>query len=109
MVQRNGNKINMDEINKSRNKWQCDSLTWSCHGRYAICGLSGKVEVNDTSQDAGIIKIWDSFTNKTIHDIAKDNGVKLTNYSFVLAGHPKNEDIFFSGSDGGIICLWNIK
>lgn len=31
------------------------------------------------------------------------------NYSFVLTAHPKIDDIFLSGSDGGLICLWNIK
>jgi WD40 repeat protein len=31
------------------------------------------------------------------------------NFSFVLAPHPINEEIFMSGSDGGTICLWNIK
>jgi WD40 repeat protein len=31
------------------------------------------------------------------------------NFSFVLAPHPKIEEIFLSGSDGGTICLWNIK
>ena len=56
-----------------------------------------------------MIKIWDSFTQSTINDIAKENGVTLKNYSFALAAHPKIEEIFFSGSDGGIICLWNIK
>lgn len=30
-------------------------------------------------------------------------------WTFVLAPHPKIEEIFLSGSDGGIICLWNIK
>lgn len=27
----------------------------------------------------------------------------------MLAPHPNIEEIFLSGSDGGIICLWNIK
>jgi hypothetical protein len=31
------------------------------------------------------------------------------NYSFVLAAHPRVEEVFMSGSDGGLICLWNIK
>jgi len=31
------------------------------------------------------------------------------NYSFVLAPHPKLEDILMTGSDGGLIIIWNIK
>ena len=31
------------------------------------------------------------------------------NFSFVIAPHPKYEEIFMSGSMGGTICLWNIK
>jgi len=31
------------------------------------------------------------------------------NFSFVIAPHPHIEEIFMSGSDGGTICLWNIK
>ena len=27
----------------------------------------------------------------------------------MIAPHPKYEEIMFSGSDGGTICLWNIK
>jgi WD40 repeat protein len=30
-------------------------------------------------------------------------------YSFVIAPHPKVEEIFLSGSEGGTLCLWNIK
>lgn len=30
-------------------------------------------------------------------------------FSFVLAPHPKYEEILMTGSDGGTICLWNIK
>lgn len=44
-----------------------------------------------------------------INDITKGSGVQLHNFSFVLATHPHIEEIFISGSDGGIICMWNIK
>ena len=29
--------------------------------------------------------------------------------TFVLAPHPKIEEIFMSGGEGGVICLWNIR
>lgn len=31
-------------LEEKRSNWQCDSITWSAYGRYAMAALSGKVE-----------------------------------------------------------------
>lgn len=56
-----GETVNLGAYNLKKNSWQCDTLTWSAYGRYAIAALSGKLE-EDKSKDYSIIKVWDSLT-----------------------------------------------
>lgn len=37
--------------------------------------MSGKVDLDDRNLEWSTIKIWDSFTEETIEDIAKLNGL----------------------------------
>ncbi|CDW76602.1 UNKNOWN [Stylonychia lemnae] len=106
---RHGDQVSMAEYRQQKSNWQCDCIAWSVHGRYAICALSGKIDLDNQSHDQSFIKIWDSYTNTIIEDIGEKNGLKLMNFSFVLAPHPTIEEVFLSGSDGGLICLWDIK
>ena len=77
-------KVTIDEKRKNP---QCDCLTWSAFGRYAIVSISCREEGQGT-KDISIIKVWDSYTNTLIHDLAKTNNLTLYTYSFVttLAG-----------------------
>jgi WD40 repeat protein len=56
-----------------------------------------------------IIKVWDSFSSEYCHDLAKANGFSLHINTFVLSAHPQIEEILMSGSEGGVVCLWNLK
>lgn len=44
-----------------------------------------------------------------IPDLAKTSGLYLQTCSLVLVPHPHIEEILLSGSDGGVLALWNIK
>ncbi len=100
-------KIRVVFEEKRRNP-QCDCLTWSIHGRYAMVSISGKTE-GENSKDVSIIKVWDSYSDTTIDDLAKHNDIQLSTFSFVLAAHPKYEEILLTGSEGGQIILWNLQ
>jgi WD40 repeat protein len=88
--------------------FQCDAAAWSCRGRYAITSHSGKIEGEQTFEYS-LIKIWDSFTNVVIQDLGRETDVVLKNFTFVLSPHPFHEHILLTGSDQGVICLWNIE
>jgi hypothetical protein len=62
--------------------------------------ISGKTE-GENSKDVSIIKVWDSYSDTTITDLAKHNDIQLSTFSFVLAAHPKYEEILLTGSEGG--------
>jgi len=86
---------------------QCDCLIWSIYGRYAIVSISFKLEREQTKA-VSVIKVWDSITGHITQDLAKENNLELSTASFVLACHPKYEEILMTGSEGGQLILWNL-
>ena len=53
--------------------------------------------------------MWDSLNQEVVHDLAKLNDFALQTNTFVLSAHPKIEEILMSGSEGGVVCIWNLK
>jgi WD40 repeat protein len=98
--------VSLASHKEKKNSWQCDGLVWSVHGRYVFAAFSGKLS---DDKNHSVIKVWDSLTRETIHDLARGNNIKLIGFTFLLAPHPKLENIIMTGSDGGTICLWNVQ
>ena len=57
--------ISLPSYIEQKISWNCDSLVWSAHGRYAIAALSRKYN-NHKNQKVSVIKILDSCTEQTI-------------------------------------------
>lgn len=68
--------------------------------------FSGK---QNEEENHSVIKVWDSFSKEIVHDLSQGNNIKLRGFTFLLAPHPKREELLMSGSDFGIICLWNVQ
>jgi WD40 repeat protein len=83
-------------------------VVWSVRGRYAIAAISSKIDT-EKNLIKSYIKVWDSVTHQVIPDLSKPNGLYLQTCSLVLAPHPHIEEILLTGSDGGVLALWNIK
>lgn len=96
-------------------KSTCDAVKWSVHGRYAIASITSKVEKpadalpEDPHEEICRIKIWDMVDEQFYEDLAKPSGFLIKRNSWVLAPHPRFEEILLTGSDGGQLILWNIK
>jgi WD40 repeat protein len=87
---------------------QCDSLQWSCRGRYAIASFGGKEE-EESILDKSIIYVWDNHKNKILHKFgSKGSNIVLENFTFVIECHPKNENFFMTGGGAGKVILWDI-
>lgn len=42
-------------------------------------------------------------------DLGKASGILLKKFIYVLAAHPIQEDLLMSGSEGGLLILWNLR
>lgn len=96
-------------------KSTCDSIKWSVHGRYAIASITSKLEKpvdalpEDPHEEICRIKIWDTQDETFIEDLSRPSGFLIKRNSWVLAPHPKIEEVLLTGSDGGQLIIWNIK
>ena len=96
-------------------KSTCDAVKWSVYGRYAIASITSKLEKpsdalpEEPNEEICRIKIWDTVDEQFYDDLAKPSGFLIKRNSWVLAPHPKFEEILLTGSDGGQLILWNIK
>lgn len=96
-------------------KSTCDSVKWSINGRYAIASITSKLEKpadalpEDPHEEICRIKVWDTQEETFIDDLSRPSGFLIKRNSFVLAPHPKFEEILLTGSDGGQLIVWNIK
>lgn len=96
-------------------KSTCDCVKWSFNGRYAIVSITSKLEKpvdalpEDPHEEICRIKIWDTQNESFIDDLSRPSGFMIKRNSFVLAPHPKVEEILLTGSDGGQLIIWNIK
>ncbi len=43
-MQADGNVVPLGRNKEKKSRWECDSIAWSVHGRYAIAALSGKYD-----------------------------------------------------------------
>jgi len=84
----------------------CDAVRWSIHGRFAIASIQCHLETEGI--DICKVKIWDTVEKKYIEDLARLSSIRLPQNTFVLAPHPKREEILFTGSDNGVLVLWNL-
>lgn len=57
--------MSLAEHKKKKSRWDCDSIAWSVHGRYAVAAISGKYD-EDKNHVYCFIKVWDSFTGELI-------------------------------------------
>ena len=88
---------------------QCDSIEWSCRGRYAIFSFGGK-EDEDGNSDKSVIYVWDQRKQDMIRKFGSpESGIVLENFTFVLKAHPKLENFFVSGGGAGKVILWDIQ
>ena len=39
-----GKILTLAQHKEKKSRWECDSIAWSVHGRYAIAALSGKYD-----------------------------------------------------------------
>lgn len=63
---------------------QCDSVAWSCRGRYAIVSFGGKEE-EDSILDRSIIQVWDQRKRKVIQKFgSRQSNLQLENFTFVI-------------------------
>jgi WD40 repeat protein len=92
--------------NSAFTKSICDCVRWSCNGRFAIASVQCRVESENS--DFCRIKIWDNVENSFVEDLSRLSGIRLPKNTFVLATHPVHEEILVSGSDTGILALWNL-
>lgn len=96
-------------------KSTCDSVKWSVNGRYAIGSITSKLEKSadalpdDPHEEIGRIKIFDTQDETFVDDLSRPSGFLIKRNSWVLAPHPKFEEILLTGSDGGQLIVWNIK
>jgi WD40 repeat protein len=96
-------------------KSTCDCVKWSVNGRYAIASITSKREKpkdalpEDPNEEICRIKIWDTQDESFCDDLARPSGFLIKRNSWVLAPHPKCEEILMTGSDGGQLIVWNIK
>ena len=88
-------------------KSTCDAVKWSVYGRYAIASITSKLEKahdalpEDPHEEICRIKIWDTIDDQFYDDLAKPSGFAIKRNTWVLAPHPKFEEILMTGSDGG--------
>jgi len=87
-------------------KSQCDAVRWSVNGRFAISSITSRVEKKN--EEECHIKIWDTVEQVFYDDLARHSGLTLKKNTWVLAPHPFHEEILITGSDGGMLILWNI-
>jgi len=96
----------LDKIDKVKSL--CDKIKWSCKARYAIVSITTSLGQSD-SNEFNRIKIWDSATDKLCTDLASINGLPTLKNTWVIMPHPTMEEIMVTGSEGGLLILWNIK
>jgi WD40 repeat protein len=81
-------------------------VRWSINGRYALSAISIQTDANE---DICKIKVWDSLLNQFNDDLTKASNTRLTKNTFVFCTHPFVEELLMTGSDGGLVSLWNIN
>lgn len=77
------------------------------HGRFAISSITSQVEKSNDEECH--IKIWDTVEQTFFDDLARYSGQPLRRNTWVLAPHPEIEEILMTGSDGGVLILWNMR
>lgn len=88
---------------------QCDCVSWSCRGRYAIVTFGGKDD-DDSTIDRSIIYVWDQKKREVVREFGpRNSGMELVNFTFVLECHPKDENFFMSAGGGGKVNIWDIQ
>lgn len=64
--------------------------------------------MEDPSTDICRIKVWDHVEQIFVEDLTKSSGLRLPKNTFVLATHPTVEEILLTGSESGIVAMWNL-
>ncbi len=82
-------------------------MRWSVNGRYAISSITSQLEKRN--EEECHIKIWDTVEMTFFDDLARHSGQTLKKNTWVLAPHPVIEEILMTGSDGGLLTLWNMQ
>lgn len=85
----------------------CDAVKWSVNGRFAIASI--QCEVEGDALEMCRVKVWDSVEQLYIEDLGRLSGIRLPKNTFVLQTHPTNEAILVTGSDTGVLALWNLN
>ena len=81
-------------------------MRWSVNGRFAISSITSQVEKQNSEECH--IKIWDTVEHTFFDDLSSYSGLSLKKNTWVLCPHPSIEEILMTGSDGGMLILWNI-
>lgn len=84
----------------------CDAVKWSINGRFAIASIQTKYD--DEGIEICKVKIWDTVEKSFIEDLARLSSIRLPQNTFVLAPHNSREEILITGSDNGVLVLWNL-
>lgn len=85
----------------------CDAVRWSANGRFAIASV--QCEIEGEPLESCRVKVWDSVEHVFIEDLARLSGIRLPKNTFVLQTHPTCEEILVTGSDTGVLAMWNLN
>ena len=95
-------------------KYQTGNYMWSTHDAKDVtytCAYSLNGDYFVTGGKEGVIKVYDSETNKKIHSFSKDDetGVFHTSRIYCIINDPKDNNIFVSGGWDQKVIIWDIR